>query len=132
MGTDTKIFLLYTILLCTVVALVILFPAACLAPRKRDQTPIRNSLEKNQAETNLDIQFMRKKFSLRNTGNIASFDSDMKEILQDIPRSNSGLITLKSDILVSENDLKDILNDSLFYRLKNKSSTQVLDIKSSS
>ena len=61
---------------------------------------------------------MRKKFSLRNTGNIAAFDSDMKEILQDIPRSNSGLITLKSDILVSENDLKDILNDSLFYRLK--------------
>ena len=61
---------------------------------------------------------MRKKFSLRNTGNIASFDSDMKEILQDIPRNNSGLITLKSDILVSENDLKDILNDSLFYRLK--------------
>ena len=28
--TDTKIFLLYTILLCTVVALVILVPAACL------------------------------------------------------------------------------------------------------
>ena len=61
---------------------------------------------------------MRKKFSLRNTGNIASFDSDMKEILQDIPRNNIGLITLKSDILVSENDLKDILNDSFFYRLK--------------
>ena len=28
--TDTKIFLLYTILLCTAVALVILVPAACL------------------------------------------------------------------------------------------------------
>ena len=28
--TDTKIFLLYTILVCTVVALAILFPAACL------------------------------------------------------------------------------------------------------
>ena len=28
--TDTKFFLLYTILICTVVALVILLPAACL------------------------------------------------------------------------------------------------------
>jgi hypothetical protein len=118
--TDTKIFLLYTILVCTVVALVILLPAVCLAPRKRDRTIMRKSLDTSNPQKNLDFYFMEKKLELRKTGNLTSFDSDMKEILQEIPPNKNGLIMLKSRNLVTENDLKDILTDSFFYKLKKR------------
>merc|ERR1712173_235516 len=94
--TSSKIFLLYTILVCSVVALVLLLPATCLVPRKRDQTSIRKSLENNpqakKVDQNLDVYFMQKKFELRRTGDLNSFDSDMKEILQDIPHNKDGLL----------------------------------------
>ena len=65
---------------------------------------------------------MQKKFELRRTGDLTSFDSDMKEILQDIPHNKDGLMKLRSQSLISENDLKDILTDSFFYRLKKRMS----------
>ena len=89
------------------------------APRKRDSTMMRKSFDSN-SQKNLDYRFMEKKLELRNSGNLALFDSEMKEILQEFPPNKSGFIMLRSQSLVSENDLKDILTDSFFYKLKKR------------
>ena len=83
---------------------------------------MRKSLEINsrpkEAKRNLDVFYMQQKLKLKRSGDLNTFDSEMKEILQDIPPNKNGFLELRSQSLISENDLKDILTDSFFYRLK--------------
>ena len=77
-------------------------------------------LQDSIPQKSLDFHYMEKKLELRRAGNFASFDSKMKEILQEIPPNKSGLIMLRSRGLVFENDLKDILTESFFHKVRKR------------